>query len=297
MSNELGVSDFFEPDAKLLPDSVPGLPVLSESDTRLDSVEIAVTLDDFGTGELLGFFVKYILGSNETVEEISVIGEGLTRGKPFYIEITGLQGEVTYIFSAAANSTIGLGPYSSEVNIYTDTKFYEHLSFKVSVGVAGILLLSVLALLCIAVCIGCLCFKYGKKRQYSHIYKSRGGVDNFALTGDGPEGSEYPHLISSKPAVTGPLTHPGEDSFSERSTPPIVPPRKGALLDEMNTYNPTPPLAGYSTVKDPKRAMAGANYPTDPFSNFLPHKNFMGQDKPPNRSLGNVSQGSYITDV
>lgn len=282
---------------KLLPDSVPGTPVMFESDTRLDSVEVGVTLDDFGTGELLGFFVKYILGSNETVEEVSVVGGGLTRGKPFYIEITGLQGEVTYIFSAAGNSTIGVGPYSSPINIYTDTKFYEHLYFKISVGIAGFLLVSLLVLLCIAVCIGCLCFKYGKKRQYSHIYKSRGGADNFALSGDGPEVNEYPNLISSKSIVTAPLNRPGDDSFSERSTPPIVPPRKGGLLEEMNAYNPTPPLAGYSTVKDPKRAMVGANYPTDPFSNFLPNKNFLGQDKAPNRSLGNVSQGSYITDV
>ena len=282
---------------KLLPDSVPGSPVLSESDTRLDSVRIAVTLNDFGTGELLGFFIKYILGSNETIEEVSVIGKGLTKGKPFSIEITGLQGEVTYIFSAAGNSTIGLGSYSSPVNIYTDTKFYEHLYFQVTVSVAGVLLLSVLALSCLAVCIGCLCFKYGKKRQYSHIHKSRGGADNFALTGDGPEGNEYPHLISSKPAVTAPLNRMGEDSYSERSTPPIVPPRKGDLLGEVNAYNPTPPLAGYSTVQDSKRAMASANYPTDPFSNFLPNKNFLGQGRPPNRSLGNISQGSYITDV
>ncbi|KAI6654902.1 Down syndrome cell adhesion molecule-like protein Dscam2 [Oopsacas minuta] len=296
VSNELGESDFFEPAEKLLPDSLPGVPVLSESNANLDSVEVSIILDDFGTGELLGFFIKYVLKDNETIEEVSVVDLGVSLGKPFVWEITGLENEATYVFSAAGNSTIGLGPYSKEVNIYTDTKFYEDLPFKILVGVAACLVIFVLALFFLLGCIGCCCFKYGKKREYKHIYKTRPGgpAENFALTEDGPDGIDFPQLSSAKPLTRPPL---GDGSWSERSTPPVVPPRKGDYLDEVHSYHPSPPLAGYTAVKDPKRALLGVDYPSDPFGDLPMKKNFMGQDKPPNPSLGNISQGSYITDV
>ena len=292
MSNALGDSEYFEPEEKLLPDSVPGVPVLRELEARHDSVSISITLEDFGTGQLLGFFIKYVLDTNETVEEVSVEGMGVSLGEPFIWDITGLESEVTYMFSAAGNSTIGLGPYSSEVNIYTDTRFFEHLYFKIFVGVAGILILFVLFLLFLACCIGCCCFSYGKRRQYSHIYKPRKQeAENLALTADGPEGNEYPHMSSSDPFARPPIK---DDSFSETGTPPAVPPRKGDIFDDVHVYRPTPPLPGYTTVRDPKHNVLRSD---DPFSDFQTHKNFMGQDRQPTHSLGNVSQGSFITDV
>ena len=287
VTNALGDSEYFEPAEKLLPDSLPGAPVLRELKARHDSVVISITLDDFGTGQLLGFFIKYIIGTNETVEEISIEGMGVSIGVPFVWEITGLEGEVTYMFSAAGNSTIGLGPYSSEVNIYTDTRFFEHLYFKILAGIGVALILSMLFLLFLACCIGCCCFSYGKRRQYDHIYKpSKRGTENLALTEDGPEGNEYPQL--AKPSLR-------EDSFSETGTPPAVPPRKGGLFDDVHVYRPTPPLPGYSSVKDPKQTLIHTEYPVNPFGDFQIHKNFLGQDK--QHSLGNVSQGSFITDV
>ena len=295
MSNSQGKSEYFEPVEKLLPDSVPGVPVLREVAARHDSVSISITLDDFGTGQLLGFFIKYVLDSNETIEEISVGELGLSLGEELVWEITGLESEVTYLFSAAGNSTIGLGPYSSEVSIYTDTRFFEHLYFKIFVGIAGVLTLFVLLLLFLACCIGCFCFSYGKRRQYSHFYKpSRSGAENLGLTEDGAEGNEYPPL---PPSDTLLRHHMRDESFSERGTPPAIPPRTGNFLEDAHVYRPTPPLPGYTTVKDPKHNLLRSEYPADPFGAFQTHKNFMGQDKQGTHSLGNISQGSFITDV
>ena len=298
VSNRLGFSEYFVADKIGVPDSLPGTPVLEAVQIRLDSATVRISLADPGTGELFGFFVLYSLNASlPTPIPVFLSDDSLKVGmltNTWDLSITGLESETTYKISAAANSSIGIGPYSSEIEIYTESEsFFSSIYFKIFVAVLGFVVIIVFCLLLLLVCIGCLCFRFGRKKGYFHIQKAgtSTGVENLALT-------ESTELDSpKKPPTTGgagrnPLK---EDARSHTSTPPVIPPRLHTEFEDSFDYHSSPPLAGYTTVKDAKHFKA----PTDfsQFGDLGADKNFMGQDRHPSQSQGNISQGSFITDV
>ena len=295
MSNSLGFSEYFVADKVLVPDSLPGSPTLEGIQERLDSVLIRITLEDRGTGEFLGFFVLYTNNASyPTPQPVFITDDSIKTGdlpNTWDLSITGLESEKTYKISAAANSSIGMGPFSPEIEVYTQSEsFLESIYFKIFVAVLGVVVIVVICLLLLLICIGCLCFRFGKKKGYFHIQKvgTSTGVENPALTESG-EYSDPPQKNQT------PLTTLKEDARSHASTPPVVPPRMHETFEDSFDYHSSPPLAGYTSVKDPKHFKAATDLHSPPFTDL--DKNFLGQDRHPSQSQGNISQGSFITDV